>query len=89
MLCQISRKSLYTTFLKNESRPNAFVYVRRPFKLESAYSELKNNEHIRNVTQVALKYAITYLGRFSAQYRKQNWGAAFANAAGFCTLIRF
>ena len=68
-VCQISRKSLYNLFEK-EAGLTPSVYVRR-LKLESAYSELKNNEHIRNVTQVALKYGFTNLGRFSAQYREQ------------------
>lgn len=68
-LCQISRKSLYNLF-ERETGLTPSAYVRR-LKLESAHSELKNNERIKNVTQVALKYGFTNLGRFSAQYREQ------------------
>jgi len=68
-LCKISRKSLYNLF-ERETELTPSAYIRR-LKLESAYSELKNNEHIQNVTQVALKYGFTNLGRFSAQYREQ------------------
>ncbi|RNF51613.1 AraC family transcriptional regulator [Marinomonas hwangdonensis] len=68
-LCQISRKSLYNLF-ERETGLTPSTYVRR-LKLESAHAELKNNERIKNVTQVALKYGFTNLGRFSAQYREQ------------------
>ncbi|WP_219701345.1 AraC family transcriptional regulator [Marinomonas lutimaris] len=68
-LCQISRKSLYNLF-ERETGLTPSAYVRR-LKLESVHSELKNNERIKNVTQVALKYGFTNLGRFSAQYREQ------------------
>ncbi|NVK72033.1 AraC family transcriptional regulator [Marinomonas sp. CT5] len=68
-LCEISRKSLYNLFERETGlTPSAYV---RSLKLESAYAELKSNEHIKNVTQVALKYGFTNLGRFSAQYREQ------------------
>lgn len=68
-VCKISRKSLYNLF-EREAGLTPSAYVRR-LKLESAYAELKNNERVRNVTQVALKYGFTNLGRFSAQYREQ------------------
>ncbi|NLQ17042.1 AraC family transcriptional regulator [Marinomonas sp. M1K-6] len=68
-LCQISRKSLYNLF-ERETGLTPSTYVRR-LKLESVHAELKNNERIKNVTQVALKYGFTNLGRFSAQYREQ------------------
>lgn len=68
-LCQISRKSLYNLF-ERETGLTPSAYIRR-LKLESIHSELKNNERIKNVTQVALKYGFTNLGRFSAQYREQ------------------
>ena len=68
-VCQISRKSLYNIF-ERETGLTPSAYIRR-LKLESIHSELKNNEHVRNVTQVALEYGFTNLGRFSAQYREQ------------------
>ena len=68
-LCQISRKSLYNLF-ERETGLTPSTYVRR-LKLERVHAELKNNERIKNVTQVALKYGFTNLGRFSAQYREQ------------------
>jgi len=34
------------------------------------YSELKQDDRVRNVTEVALKYGFTNLGRFSAQYKE-------------------
>ncbi|WP_417527728.1 AraC family transcriptional regulator [Marinomonas shanghaiensis] len=68
-LCQISRKSLYNVF-ERETGLTPSTYVRR-LKLDSVHAELKSNERIKNVTQVALKYGFTNLGRFSAQYREQ------------------
>lgn len=68
-ICQISRKSLYNLFEK-EAGITPSAYIRR-LKLESIHFELKNNERIKNVTQVALEYGFTNLGRFSAQYREQ------------------
>lgn len=68
-LCQISRKSLYNLF-ERETGLTPSAYIRR-LKLESVHSELRSNERIKNVTQVALKYGFTNLGRFSAQYREQ------------------
>lgn len=66
-LCQISRKSLYNLFERETGlTPSAYV---RCLKLESAHLELSGNQSIRNVTEVALKYGFTNLGRFSAQYR--------------------
>lgn len=67
-LCQISRKSLYNLF-ERETGITPSAYVRR-LKLESVHSELSSNLDIRNVTEVALKYGFTNLGRFSAQYRE-------------------
>lgn len=68
-VCRISRKSLYNV-LEREVGLTPTAYIRR-LKLEHAHCELKNNARIKNVTQVALKYGFTNLGRFSAQYREQ------------------
>lgn len=68
-LCQISRKSLYN-LLEREMGLTPSLYIRR-LKLEKAHSDLKSNIQVRNVTQVALKYGFTNLGRFSAHYREQ------------------
>lgn len=67
-LCRISRKSLYNLFERETGlTPSSYI---RQLKLETIYTELSGNSHnIRNVTEVALKYGFTNLGRFSAQYR--------------------
>lgn len=66
-LCRISRKSLYNLF-KREVGMTPSTYIRQ-LKLAAVYSELNDNPSIRNITEVALKYGFTNLGRFSAQYR--------------------
>ncbi|SBS33443.1 Exoenzyme S synthesis regulatory protein ExsA [Marinomonas aquimarina] len=66
-ICHISRKSLYNLCDRELGMtPSAYV---RCLKLESVHSELSQNDSIRNVTEVAMKYGFTNLGRFSAQYR--------------------
>lgn len=67
-LCRISRKSLYNLF-DREIGITPSTYIRQ-LKLESVCSELTANMRIRNVTEVALKYGFTNLGRFSAHYRE-------------------
>lgn len=66
-LCHISRKSLYN-LCERELNMTPSMYV-RCLKLETVHLELSQNEKIRNVTEVAMKYGFTNLGRFSAQYR--------------------
>ncbi|MBV1790742.1 AraC family transcriptional regulator [Marinobacterium sp. D7] len=67
-ICRISRKSLYNLFERETGlTPSAYI---RQLKLETVHSELSNNRRVRNVTEVALKYGFTNLGRFSAQYRE-------------------
>ena len=65
--CRISRKSLYN-LLEKELGVTPSVYIRQ-LKLEMIYAELSQNLAIRNVTEIALRYGFTNLGRFSAQYR--------------------
>jgi len=67
-MCRISRKSLYNLF-ERETGLTPSTYIRR-LKLETIHSELSTDQRVRNVTQVALKYGFTNLGRFSAQYRE-------------------
>ncbi|GGB84950.1 transcriptional regulator [Marinobacterium zhoushanense] len=67
-ICRISRKSLYNLF-ERETGLTPSSYIRR-LKLETIHSELSHNHRVRNVTEVALKYGFTNLGRFSAQYRE-------------------
>ncbi|KEA62310.1 Transcriptional regulator, AraC family [Marinobacterium lacunae] len=67
-LCRISRKSLYNLF-ERETGLTPSAYIRR-LKLETIHAELSRNLRVRNVTEVALKYGFTNLGRFSAQYRE-------------------
>ena len=67
-ICQISRKSLYNLCDRELGMtPSSYV---RCLKLEGVHLELSQNERIRNVTEVAMKYGFTNLGRFSAQYRE-------------------
>ncbi|SEF99523.1 AraC-type DNA-binding protein [Marinobacterium lutimaris] len=67
-LCRISRKSLYNLF-ERETGLTPSLYIRQ-LKLEIIYAELSGDlDNIRNVTEVAMKYGFTNLGRFSAQYR--------------------
>lgn len=66
-LCRISRKSLYNLFERETAiTPSAYI---RQLKLEAVHAELSTNMRIRTITEVALKYGFTNLGRFSAQYR--------------------
>lgn len=67
-LCKISRKSLYN-LCDRELGMTPASFVRR-LKLDRVYLELSMNHQVRNVTEVALKYGFTNLGRFSAQYRE-------------------
>lgn len=66
--CRISRKSLYNLF-ERELKMTPSAYIRR-LRLESVHHELARNPGIRNITEVALKYGFTNLGRFAAQYRE-------------------
>lgn len=67
-ICRISRKSLYNLF-EREVGMTPHDYAQR-LKLEAIYSEFNNNNKIRNVTEVALKYGFTNLGRFSSYYKE-------------------
>ncbi len=66
--CRISRKSVYNLF-ERELKMTPVAYIRR-LRLESVYHELAHKPGIRNITEVALKYGFTNLGRFAAQYRE-------------------
>ena len=67
-VCRLSRKSIYN-LCRRELGMTPLSYI-RCLKLDSVYSELKQDDRVRNVTEVALKYGFTNLGRFSAQYKE-------------------
>lgn len=47
--------------------PKLFI---KQSKLKSLREELVSGKAVRNVTEVALDYGFTHLGRFSSDYRK-------------------
>ncbi len=65
-LCGVSKKTIYNLFERElDISPGAYV-IR--IKLEFIYDELLKKERVRNVTEVAIGYGFTNLGRFSRQY---------------------
>ncbi|MCB1754722.1 MAG: AraC family transcriptional regulator [Gammaproteobacteria bacterium] len=67
-LGQISIRTLYNYFSRHFSlTPRLYV---KNAKMRSLRAELINNTCIRNVTEAALDYGFTHLGRFSSDYRK-------------------
>lgn len=67
-LCHVSTKTLYNIF-NRELGITPASYIRQ-IKLEAIYQELSNGEHIRNVTEIAIRYGFTNLSRFSNQYKQ-------------------
>ena len=64
----VSVRTVYNLFAKYFNlTPKLFI---KQSKLKSLRDELKNNPAIRNVTEIALDYGFTHLGRFSSDYRK-------------------
>jgi len=67
-LCNVSVRTLYNLFAKEVgTTPKLFV---KQLKLQSLHSDLKRGVGARNVTEIALDYGFTHLGRFSSDYRK-------------------
>lgn len=67
-LCNISVRTLYNIFAKEVgTTPKQFI---KQTKLHSLYQDLKQGCSARNVTEIALDYGFTHLGRFSSDYRK-------------------
>ncbi|MCP4061201.1 MAG: AraC family transcriptional regulator [Pseudoalteromonas sp.] len=64
----VSKRTIYNLFAKYSSMtPKLFI---KKAKLRSLHKELTGGKAIRNVTEVALNYGFTHLGRFSSDYRK-------------------
>lgn len=66
-LCGVSKKTIYNLF-ERELDLSPGAYVTR-IKLEFIYNELLQKGQARNVTEVAIGYGFSNLGRFSRQYR--------------------
>lgn len=64
----VSVRTVYNLFAKSFNvTPKLFI---KQAKLKSLREELVRGKAVRNVTEVALNYGFTHLGRFSADYRK-------------------
>ncbi|UTW12792.1 AraC family transcriptional regulator [Marinobacterium rhizophilum] len=67
-LCNVSVRSLYNVFSREIGiTPKLFI---KQTKLQSLHADLKQGINARNVTEVALDYGFSHLGRFSSDYRK-------------------
>jgi len=68
-VCHMSERSLYYLFRESESTtPLSYIQQR---KIARVHSEIKGGSQGRSITQIAMDYGFTNLGRFSQQYRKQ------------------
>ncbi|MET3998478.1 AraC family transcriptional regulator [Marinobacterium sp. MBR-109] len=64
----VSVRTVYNLFAKYFNvTPKLFI---KQSKLKSLREELVSGKAVRNVTEVALDYGFTHLGRFSSDYRK-------------------
>lgn len=64
----VSVRTVYNLFAKYfHVTPKLFI---KQLKLQSLKKEMMANHEIRNVTEAALDYGFTHLGRFSSDYRK-------------------
>ncbi|KAA0873592.1 AraC family transcriptional regulator [Nitrincola tapanii] len=67
-LCNVSTRTLYNLFAKHlDSTPKQYI---KNARLKDLQNEILHNRKIRNVTEVALDYGFTHLGRFSSDYRR-------------------
>ena len=63
----ISVRKLYSLFANGLSTtPKRYI---KQAKLLAIHRELKSNRAIRNVTEAAMDYSVTHLGRFSSEYK--------------------
>lgn len=68
VLCNMSVRSLYNVFAREVGvTPKLFI---KQMKLQCLHADLKQGINARNVTEVALDYGFSHLGRFSSDYRK-------------------
>ncbi len=64
----MSIRTVYNMFSKYlDTTPKQFIKLS---KLQSLHTEMVNCKGRRSVTEVALDYGFTHLGRFSSDYRK-------------------
>lgn len=64
----ISIRKLYYLFTRHFSTTPKLLIKQR--KLNAIHRDLTSNPQIRNVTEAALEYSFTHLGRFSSDYKK-------------------
>lgn len=68
-LCCVSSRTLYDRFKKVKGvAPNAYVRERKLLKVRSRMLNVHNG--VQNVTEVALEYGFSHLGRFSSEYKQ-------------------
>jgi AraC-like DNA-binding protein len=68
-LCCVSSRTLYDRFKKVKGvAPNAYVRERKLLKVRSRM--LNFHSGVQNVTEVALEYGFSHLGRFSSEYKQ-------------------
>ncbi|MBQ0785481.1 MAG: AraC family transcriptional regulator [Amphritea sp.] len=68
-ICHMSERSLYYLFRESESTtPLSYIQQR---KITRVHQDIKARESSHNITQLAMEYGFTNLGRFSQLYRKQ------------------
>lgn len=68
-VCHMSERSLYYLFRESEATtPLSYIQQR---KIARVHQEIRTRESSRNITQIAMEYGFTNLGRFSQLYRKQ------------------
>ncbi|SEQ97716.1 AraC-type DNA-binding protein [Amphritea atlantica] len=68
-VCHMSERSLYYLFRESESTtPLSYIQQR---KIALAHREITAGSSARSITQIAMDYGFTNMGRFSQLYRKQ------------------
>lgn len=68
-ISHMSERSLYYLFKELEST-TPHIYIKKR-KILHAYQDLRRSSTKRSVTQVAMEYGFSNLGRFAQSYRKQ------------------
>ncbi len=68
-VCHMSERSLYYLFRESESTtPLSYIQQR---KIAHVHSEIREGRSSRSITQIAMDYGFSNLGRFSQLYREQ------------------
>lgn len=64
----LSKKKLNTIFKKYlKCSPNAYI---RHYRLKCIYNEISQSSYKINITEIAYKWGVTHLGRFSIEYKE-------------------